>query len=158
MTNRLEVLFSAKLRELRDKLQYGWVYKFQTNKLSHQPGPADFLFLGRNCYLIECKECSGKRLELNRLSQLDGMLSFDSSDCIAPNSPNFISLMVVCFWKGRKNKSKYYVMPTLTFSGVIKDFTKKSINEDEFDEYFSCFEVGHDKVTDIIRSFEGVDL
>lgn len=129
---RLESDFARLLRS--SKKEGWWWYKFQTNALSHIAGPADFLVLtpDRNV-LVECKECKQRVLKLDRLTQLESLLTFENA---LPSRNK--SFLVVCFWNQSKKNSDYFVVNTPFFIQklLVTRWKKKSINQDEFNSLF----------------------
>ena len=132
---RLEKDFADLLRS--EKKEGWWWYKFQTNALSHLAGPADFLVLtpDKNV-LVECKECRQKVFKLDRLTQMESLLSFEKT--LPSRNKSFV---VFVFWGGSKKNSDYFVVGIQTFINKIlaTKWKKRSINQNEFNSLF-CLE------------------
>jgi len=127
---RLEGILSKSLKARNDC----WYLKLQSNKLSHQAMPADFILLLNNYkfrYLIECKETVKNRFVFSRLTQLDSLNMFDRAS--AYNS----SWVMLLFWKGRLKKSKTYMINITYFNEIMKKNKYKSLSIEECEHWMN---------------------
>ena len=104
--------------------------KLQVNPMAHTPTPGDFLFItyGRN-NIIECKECSGTSFAFSRFTQKKALLLWQRA--ILKNK----GYIVISFWKGTRKKSTYYPIRVDDFDDIIKNISKKSVNEADLARY-----------------------
>jgi hypothetical protein len=130
---RLEGILSKSLK----KTNY-WYLKLQSNKLTHQTMPADFIVLpNENMYrfLIECKETKSDRFSFDRLTQLDSLKSFKNS-----SQYNF-SYLLLMFWKGRLKKSFVYIIDIESLDIIMKIHKYKSLSIEECEEYSKAYSI-----------------
>ncbi len=124
---RLEGILSKSLKETNC-----WYLKLQSNKLSHQTMPADFIVLpneNSDRLLIECKETQFDRFDFNRLTQLDSLKLFMNS------SQYNYSYLLLMFWKGRLKKSFVYLINIEDLVEIMKKHKYKSLSIEECEEY-----------------------
>jgi hypothetical protein len=123
----LEEIFSHTLKE------NGYFYlKLQVNPLAHTCMPADYIILTQEfSYLIECKECKNDRFDFNRLTQESELIKFENL------GDRFNAGILLCFWKGTKKKSKYFLISIDTYENVKNAIGKKSISLKDAEYYFN---------------------
>lgn len=125
---RLEGILSRSLKARNDL----WYLKLQSNKLSHQSMPADFIVLPKGSpvrYLVECKETIKNRFNFDRLTQLDSLNMFNKY-----SDYNF-SMVLLMFWKGRLKQSKVYMIGIVYLNEIIQKNKYKSLSIDECEMY-----------------------
>lgn len=132
--NRLERHFREQLNQNNDKL---WYHKIQSNTFSHTDCPADFIIItntqGKHNVLVECKECSGPRFELKRLTQLAKLVEFEKI-------PHNISIVLLCFWRGSKKDSSYFLVPVSEWNSKLSSWSKQSFNQQDAMILFGTYE------------------
>jgi len=128
-------------RESIKKHDNAWYLKLQTFPGAYTENPADFLVLTpKYRYLIECKQTTGKRFDFARLTQKAGLIKFHEAH------DNNKAYVLISFWKSRKIRSFFYLIPIdimIQFSAYIP---KKSANESEFNQYLSEYRVDIDTI------------
>lgn len=125
---RLEGILSRSLKARNDV----WYLKLQSNKLSHQSMPADFIVLPKDSpvrYLVECKETIKNRFNFDRLTQLDSLNMFNKY-----SDYNF-SMVLLMFWKGRLKQSKVYMIGITYLNEIIQKNKYKSLSISECEMY-----------------------
>jgi hypothetical protein len=122
-----------------------WYLKLQSNKLTHQTMPADFIVLPNNDgnrFLIECKETKFDRFDFNRLTQLDSLKSFMNL------SQYNYSYLLLMFWKGRLKKSFVYMINIEALDKIMKTHKYKSLSIEECEEYSKAYNIYKINITD----------
>jgi hypothetical protein len=122
-----------------------WYIKLQTLPLAHTCNPADFIVLTKNKrFLVECKQCNSNSYVFDRTTQKEELLRFKQHSIYNE------SYLLFCFWKGRKDKSIYYIIPIIDYLMFEMNISKKSANIKDFDSFLSGFRVNF---YDIINIF-----
>jgi len=126
------------IRDIIKVIPDSWYMKIQVNPMAHTKTTGDFLFLTDNFrYIIECKEQKTTSFPFSRLTQHNALLEFHNASWAN------IGLVVICFWKGTKKKSSFYLLDIVDMDILIKNSTKKSVNEKDLIK----FKVDLDQIT-----------
>lgn len=142
--NKLETIFSKALHNDKDL----WGMKLQNNMLAHTVTPADFIIdyvcegvpasprTQLHLHLVECKQTEyNDRLAFKRLRQMHDLLSFED------RRPHHHSWFCVCWWNGRINESKFYLVPARKLDEFTKTIGKLSCNIRDFMKVFFPYEM-----------------
>jgi len=116
-----------------DNLLYQKLYHIM-GKYTTVPGDY-YVFTDNYRYLIECKECRTKSFVFSRFSQRNDLIKFNDK------FSHHISYILLCFWLGRRIKSKYYLIPIHDMCFFIDNIGKKSANMKDFDKYLYMYEI-----------------
>lgn len=108
-----------------------WFMKIQQNMRSYRSVPGDFIVLTSSYrILLELKECRMPRFQTVRFTQAEALRNFSQME-------GNHSLLVVCFWNGKKATSGYY--PILITPGGHTQLEgilgKASFKEEDLAEY-----------------------
>lgn len=125
------------LREILNKTDY-WFMKLQVNPIAHTPTVGDYMLTTPSYnYIIECKEIDYtkgyKTFAFSRLTQESELLKFSKQ-------PRNIGLIIICMWKGRKDKSDYYILTIENFIKLKTSFVKKLMNEFDLQKNVACYD------------------
>ena len=103
-----------------------WFMKLQVNPMAHCITVGDFMLLTEHSNIvIECKERKGKAFSFGDWTQRNLMLEFYYA------VPRNDAYAILCFWRGRRSKSLYYLLSAVKFDEYIKNSPKKSCNIDD---------------------------
>ncbi len=120
------------LRELLKLNKRLWFLKLQANPMAHTCMPADSIVLTKNFkYLLECKECKGQAFQFERWTQKEDMIEFQLKHT------NNYSFIIICFWRGRKDKSEYYFITPESLIALQIAVNKKSANRTDFETHLT---------------------
>ena len=116
-----------------------WFIKLQVNQLAFCRSPADYIILGFNRYLVECKEVdcrkNKKAFTISRVTQRDSLEYFDSKHI------NNISYLLIFFRFKRLAESYFYMIPIDEYILYEEKLEKKSININNFEANFNEWKV-----------------
>ena len=146
MKQKLEGIFSNSFRTVFPNIYFLRLY---SNPLSHQTTPADFLAIGENRYLIECKQVTLKdgkgAFAFDRVKQSHDMASFEM------HHPKNLSYVLIMFYSGRVQTSEYYLLPLARYISFEKSWHKKSISNSEAKQQWFSYEIkcGKGNILDI---------